>query len=109
MTEKERSFKIESIKKYNKDLETENHRANTYEYLLMGSVIASALLFSTDVTDAELIKFIIVNGFAGGFVATSVISLKELIKSIGKQTVLNNNIELLNNELNADKNERSLR
>ena len=106
MTNGEKIFKIEKIRKYEKEISNEDKKIVRITFSTGLSALVAALSFSISLNEKmQVIPIFAYTEFLFGLInsACVITQLKDLLKSINKKTLLNIRIETINDELEFDK------
>lgn len=100
MTNEEKRFKVEKVKKYERELSSENRQSIKKTFLMGMSSLAAAACFSTLTKQNadETIKIIsMILGSAN--IGFAICNLRGMLETVSKKTVLKTKIEDINEEL----------
>lgn len=106
MTNEEKIFKIEKIRKYEKEISDENKKVISSTFFMGAEALTAALMFSTiskhidTLSLSSLTTPILLANLNSAFALKN---LKNLLKSINRKTFLNIRIEAINDDLEFDK------
>lgn len=106
MTNEEKIFKIEKIRKYEKEISDENKKVISSTFFMGAESLTAALVFSAiskhidTISLSSLVAPIMLANLNSAFALKN---LKNLLKSINRKTFLNIRIEAINDELEFDK------
>ena len=104
MDDGERRYKIKEIERYQSDLDFQKNKANSEAFSCGIYAIGAAFLISLALTpNVELPVKAVEMAFAGLDVSLAGVKLRNILKSIKRQTFLGTEIEKIKNELNEEK------